>query len=275
MKQICRLVCSLLFVALLGMLPFRPSLAVDPPGKFPELPPGPLGEMIQLGEQIVERTTTHPLSKPYVGNALNCTSCHLENGRHPKAATFLEVATAYPAWAPREQKVITLEDRIANCFMRSENGIRPPNGSPVCVAIAAYITWLSTDQPIRMNSEQSLGPLAVKKLSLDSRQANGQRGQMIYARRCADCHGDDGQGIDENPPVWGSQSYNQGAGMMQVSKLAAWLKVSMPLDDVDLTEQEALDVAAFVNGHERSPFILSAHLHPDERPESETAPREK
>ena len=63
--------------------------------------------------------------------------------------------------------------------------------------------------------------------------------------------------------------------MMQVSKLAAWLKVSMPLDDVDLTEQEALDVAAFVNGHERSPFILSAHLHPDERPESETAPREK
>ena len=54
-----------------------------------ELPSGRLGEMIRLGEAIVAKTTTHPLSKAYVGNALNCTSCHLQNGTHSKAGTFI------------------------------------------------------------------------------------------------------------------------------------------------------------------------------------------
>lgn len=49
-----------------------------------ELPEGRLGEIIRLGEAIVEKTTSHPLSQPLVGNALNCTSCHLKNGTHPR-----------------------------------------------------------------------------------------------------------------------------------------------------------------------------------------------
>ncbi len=44
-----------------------------------------LAEVVKLGEAIVENTATHPISKEYVGNALNCTSCHLDNGRHEKA----------------------------------------------------------------------------------------------------------------------------------------------------------------------------------------------
>ncbi len=80
-----------------------------------ELPPGQLGQIIQLGKEIVETTDKHPLSKPFVGNALRCTSCHLDAGADPKAGTFLGIATAYPAWSPREQRVITLEDRVLNC----------------------------------------------------------------------------------------------------------------------------------------------------------------
>ena len=63
--------------------------------------------------------------KPHFGNALNCTSCHLKNGTDSKAGTFIGVATAYPAWSPREQRVITLEDRVLNCFMRSLGAMRP------------------------------------------------------------------------------------------------------------------------------------------------------
>jgi thiosulfate dehydrogenase len=229
------------------------------------LPSGELGDAIRLGRELVAQTAEHPISKPFVGNALDCTSCHLKDGTDPKAASFIGVATAYPAWSPREGRVITLEERVLNCFMRSCNGIRPPLGSKASVAITAYITWLSAEQPIRMNANRPAGPNAVVPLRLDAQQANSGRGQSLYAERCATCHGEDGQGDEDNPPVWGDRSYNDGAGLANVKKLASWLKVSMPLDETDLTDQEALDVAAFVNGHARPHFILSEHLPDKDR----------
>lgn len=230
------------------------------------IPEGPLGETIRLGETLVEQTATHELTKPYVGNALNCTSCHLKNGTDPQAASFLGVATAYPAWSPREQRVITLEDRVLNCFMRSCNGVRPPLGSKPSVAITAYITWLSQGEALAMNGKSPHGPLAVPRLDLAKLQpADAARGKLLYAERCADCHGADGAGDDENPPVWGARSYNNGAGLSRVGQLASWLKVAMPLDDADLSDQEALDIAAFVNSHERPAFRLEDHLPQAER----------
>jgi len=230
-----------------------------PAGERP-LPAGPLGEAIRLGRDLVEQTTTHPLTKPLAGNALNCTSCHLNSGADPRAASLIGVATAYPAWSAREARVITLEDRILNCFMRSCNGVRPPLGSKASVAIAAYITWLSAGQPIQMNPERPVGPNAVPRLKLDPASADRLRGRALYQRKCADCHGADGQGDKDNPPLWGERSYNDGAGLANVLQLASWLKVAMPLDEASLSEQESLDLAAFVNQHPRPKFILSDHL---------------
>jgi thiosulfate dehydrogenase len=244
--------------AALGIFTF--ALADDPAPVNRALPPGPLGETVERGRVLVEQTATHPLTKPFVGNALNCTSCHLENGTDPRAATFLGVATAYPAWAPREKRVITLEERILNCFMRSCNGIRPPLGSEVSVSIAAYITWLSEGQPLKMNAARSLGPNAVSQLKPEDRQVDRARGKALYSRRCAECHGDDGQGDEDNPPVWGARSYNDGAGLAEVSKLASWLKVAMPLGAANLTDQEAFDIAAYVDSHDRPKFRLQDHL---------------
>jgi thiosulfate dehydrogenase len=224
-----------------------------------------LAEVVKLGEAIVENTTTHPMSEGYVGNALNCTSCHLDNGRHEKAGTFLGTATAYPAWSPRENRVITLEDRVLNCFMRSCNGTRPPLGSEVSVAVTAYITSLSQGQTLRMNPKRPIGPGAIKLLAVKPDQADIQRGAALYTSRCAECHQKDGQGDKDNPPVWGERSYNDGAGLSSVENLAAWLKVAMPLDDTDLTDQQALDIAAYVNSHKRSHFEISKHLPAKER----------
>lgn len=221
---------------------------------------GRLAEVVSLGEAIVENTTTHPMSRNYIGNSLNCTSCHLDNGRHEKAGTFLGTATAYPAWSPRENRVITLEDRVLNCFMRSCNGTRPPLGSEVSVAVTAYITSLSQGQPLRMNSQRPIGPGAIKLLDVKYSQADIQRGASLYAERCAECHQENGQGDKDNPPVWGERSYNDGAGLSSVDNLAAWLKVAMPLDDADLTDQQALDIAAYVNSQKRPHFDLLLHL---------------
>ncbi|MBS0205068.1 MAG: c-type cytochrome [Planctomycetes bacterium] len=251
-----------------AMLSFRgeSSVRAKPPNPVARsLPSGPLGETIRLGETLVEQTATHPLTKPHVGNSLNCTSCHLKNGTSPKAATFIGVATAYPAWSPRERKVITLEDRVLNCFMRSCNGIRPPLGSKPSVAITAYISWLSDGEVLRMNAGNSKGPNAVPRLAVKPESASIERGELLYARKCATCHGKDGAGEDKNPPVWGQQSFNQGAGLADTVQLASWLKVAMPLDETDLADQEALDIAAFVNTHDRPSFNLKNHLPVESR----------
>ena len=252
-------ICGLL-VALGGMSWVGQAEDQKSPDIQRPIPEGPLGDAIRLGRDLVENTTSHRLSKPFAGNALNCTSCHLMNGTDPQAASFIGVATAYPAWSPREKTVITLEDRILNCFMRSCNGIRPPLGSEVSVSIAAYITWLSTDQPIRMSSERAAGPHAVPQLKVDIAQADGQRGAKLYSERCASCHAANGLGNKENPPVWGARSFNDGAGLANVVQLASWLKVAMPPNEANLTEQESLDIAAFVNSHDRPVFRLADHL---------------
>ena len=63
----------------------------------------------------------------------------------------------------------------------------------------------------------------------------------------------------------GEQSFNDGAGLSGNDKLAAWLKVAMPLGDPILTEQESLDIAAFVNSKPRPKFVLQDHLPKPER----------
>lgn len=239
--------------------------ASSPAQESAELPPGELGDVVALGQEIVTRTGEHPLSKPYVGNALTCSSCHLDAGTDPHAASFLGVATAYPAWSPREKRVITLEDRVLNCFMRSMNGVRPPNGSKVSVAVTTYITWLSQGERLAMNAKAPLGPRHVRPLEIDLAKANAARGKALYADYCAACHSEDGLGTDDGPPVWGQMSYNTGAGLARVEKLAAWLKVAMPLGDPHLSEQEALDIAAYVNSHPRPKFVLKEHLPKAER----------
>jgi thiosulfate dehydrogenase len=231
-----------------------------PPSPPRELPPGELGRVVALGKEIVENTGAHPLSKPFVRNALTCNSCHLDAGTDPQAATFLGVATAYPAWSPREKRVITLEDRVLNCFMRSMNGVRPPNGSKVSVAVTAYVTWLSSGERLAMNPKAPLGPRSVPPLKIAMDLADAVRGKALYAEHCASCHGDDGRGTEDGPPVWGDMSYNDGAGLSRNDKLAAWLKVAMPLGDPSLSEQEALDIAAYVNSKPRPKFVLEDHL---------------
>ncbi|RCS46288.1 cytochrome C [Bremerella cremea] len=242
------------------------AVAQEEESRVPDsYPPGPLGKVVQLGEAMVLDTSKHPLSQPFVGNKLNCTSCHLEGGTDPQAGSFLGTASAYPAWSPRENRVITLEDRVLNCFMRSQNGTRPPVGSEVSVAITTYITWLSTGSKIQMNAEKSLGPRHLRMLNIDWKQANAERGKLLYKTHCLDCHGQDGEGTADGPPVWGNDSYNDGAGLSRVDKLGSWLKVAMPLGDPLLTDQESADIAAYINSHKRPHFKLEEHLPKAER----------
>jgi thiosulfate dehydrogenase len=53
--------------------------------------------------------------------------------------------------------------------------------------------------------------------------------------------------------VWGYASYNKGAGLHRVDLLAGFVKANMPLGAALLSDQEALDIAAWINLQERWP----------------------
>ena len=243
---------------------FPPESPAPPFGQ--PVPAAELGETVRLGKELVERTNVNPLTKPYVGNDLRCSSCHLQAGTDPKVATFIGVASAYPLYSTRHKAVITLEERVGDCFMRSLNGIRPPLGSKPSIAITTYITWLSTGYPGRMNPKADEGLYAFPVLPVDPARADTARGEKSYRQKCSSCHNFDGQGVPGNiPPVWGPRSYNAGAGLAEISKLAGWLKVAMPLGDASLTDEETLDIAAYVDSQPRPKFVLKDHLPPATR----------
>lgn len=145
---------------------------------------------------------------------------------------------------------ISLQDRIQECFTRSENGHPLPYDSQEMKALTAYIDWLSRDG---VKGKPYRGRGFVKLAELDG---DAPRGKQVYATQCAGCHGTDGAGVPPVlPPVWGPNSYNDGAGMNDPKKMAAFLIHNMPQNHPgSLSPQEAWDVSAYVHSMPRPKF---------------------
>ncbi|MDR3520141.1 MAG: c-type cytochrome [Acidocella sp.] len=224
------------------------------------LPPGPFGQSVQRGYDTIMNTTTDPESKGNVGNGLTCNSCHTDGGNNDHPGNLLKTATKFPSFSPREGAVITLEDRIANCFMRSMNGMRPSTDSKLVVDMTAYISWLDQGKAIlapASAAEPSPFPAMLKAAT----HADVVAGTAVYKTDCAACHGAQGAGIPGTfPPVWGPNSYNAGAGLANVPKLAEWVKGNMPLGNAHLSDKDAFDVALYIDTQPRPDFVLTQHL---------------
>ena len=65
------------------------------------------------------------------------------------------------------------------------------------------------------------------------------------------------------PALWGPNSYNDGAGMARVLTASRFIKARMPLGQPDLTDDEAFDVAAYVNSQPRPEMPNLANDYPD------------
>ncbi len=85
-----------------------------------------------------------------------------------------------------------------------------------------------------------------------------ERGAKVFAENCTACHGENGEGMTDAdgvytyPPLWGDHSFNWGAGMGRIANAAGFIKANMPFGQgYSLTDQQAWDVAAFVDAHER------------------------
>ena len=227
------------------------------------MPDGPLGDAVREGLSILNATKAALPAN--VGNGLNCSSCHLNAGTVPNASPFVGILGAYPAWFARSGAVETLADRINDCFRRSMNGTPIAlDGAPMR-ALQAYIAWLSTGVP----TGASVAGRGFRALAAPSRPPDAGRGAQLYEQRCAACHGKDGGGIAAAggtfamPPVWGPQSFNDGAGMAHVATAAAFIHAKMPLGSGgSLAEIDAWDIAALVTGAPRPAYAGKARDFP-------------
>jgi thiosulfate dehydrogenase len=236
-------------------LPGSASIEFAPPS--PDTIPGSqLGEQIRLGYQIVVNTQEY--ARPYVGNRLNCTNCHLDGGLNPNAASFVGLAAVYPEYRPRNARLNTLADRVNECFERSLNGRALPPDSSKLQAVVAYITWLSQGVP-----QGAAFPWRGFQHIDSRRPLDPANGKKIFANKCAFCHGSDGLGTMSGPPVWGPQSYNIASGMARVTVAAAFIKANMPRTwGWTLSDDDAYDVAAFINAQPRPDFPGKVHDWP-------------
>ncbi len=227
-----------------GGAPHPPAAVYGPADSL--IPDGPLGAAIRRGRALLVATRD---SLPFhVGNKLRCVSCHLDEGRR-QSGSWVGVYARYPQYRSRSNVVETIEYRVNDCFRRSMNGTAVPTDGPDMRDIVAYLWFLSRDVPIA-----SAQPSArLQKWA--AFQADTAAGAAVYAAICAKCHGPDGQGTAVAPPVWGPDSYNIGAGMTRVRTAAAFIKENMPFDQPGtLADQQAFDVAAYVNSRPRPDF---------------------
>src|SRR5262252_1884706 len=128
-------------------------------------------------------TQTRDSLRAYVGGNLNCTSCHLEEGRRGNAAPLAGAFARFPKYLDRSGAVVTIEDRVNYCFTRSLAGSKLPSDSREMQDIVAYLAFISKGVP---NGEhvRAEGLAKMPALSGDS-----SRGRKLFIDNCARCHG--------------------------------------------------------------------------------------
>lgn len=228
-------------------------------------------ETAQIRRGYLLFTETPQQAARYTHDALACSNCHLNSGQRQRALPLVGIATAFPEFNKRAARLFSLEDRIVDCFLRSENAAGgadlPTASSPEVLDIAAYLTWLSQGyalgKPLPWRGQNAIAPgklIPVAKL-------DPGRGGELFADRCVSCHGADGQGVQigdkKAGPLWGPASWNDGAGAARVYTLAGIIRYSMPyLDPGSLTDEEAQQIARFITSKPRPTYPFKTQDYP-------------
>lgn len=226
------------------------------------IPNDQFGEAVRYGRELMLNTAYYigpdGINGKYTGNKMNCTNCHQDAGTKLYSFNLLSSHANYPQYRAREGKVLTLAERVNNCVTRPHNGRPLPLDGKEMVAFLSYFKWINgfVRGAKDFKGEKNLA------VSFPDAAADPGRGKTLFLENCARCHGNNGEGqmrFDSvtytYPPLWGKNAYQPGSSMHRVIKQAQWLKANMPYDKATadrpfLTDEEALDIAAFVNDDE-------------------------
>lgn len=223
------------------------STEYTPPSLDDLDPEDPMTEAILYGEEVFNETNV--VLPENVGNELSCQSCHA-NGGISSSSSMVGVVADYPQYRPREGITFTLEDRINGCMIRSMNGQMIDSDSEEMRAMISYLTYIS--QGVEIGQDR---PWVVVNSMDEVPEPDVVSGKELYeSKNCLTCHGDDGAGTGANtgPALWGDNSFNDGAGMGRLTKMAGYIQNNMPIgDEYNLTDQEAADLAAYILMHDR------------------------
>ena len=211
-------------------------------------------QLAREGRAIFDHTPE--VASRYIGNALSCTNCHLGAGKTAFTAPLWGAAGMYPRFQKKAGRVVTLSQRIQECFIFSEHGTAPPLNGHTVRAIDAYAHYLAFRHGNVTVGTPSPGGGYVAPLKTS--KGSVVRGRLEYAARCAVCHGARGQGRivaflhKIAPPLWGPQSFAVGAGMSKPAMAARFIWANMPYGHGrSLRPQMARDIADFVDSHAR------------------------
>jgi len=204
-----------------------------------------------------------------ITNGLNCQNCHLEGGSKTFGNNYGSVASLYPKFRPRSGSEVSIPERINGCFERSMNGEALDVDSEEMKAMVAYMEYIGSNVP---NGEKAEGS-GLKDVAYLDRPADPENGKVVYENKCASCHMPDGQGalnLDKveylYPPLWGEQSFNDGAGLSRITKMARYVKYNMPFgvqhDAPELSDEETWDVSAYILSQYR-PHLETPNDWPD------------
>lgn len=206
----------------------------------------------------------------YTGTQMACASCHLDSGTRPGTLSLLPTSTRYPRESGRDGGMRDLRDRINGCMQRSMNGRALPRDSIEMIAMEAYVMRLG--EQFAAMGESSREPAEPGAFTEPDRAADLVAGGVVYEDHCQVCHGGDGQGLRAStnpeegylfPPLWGPGSFNDGAGMHRVLTAARFIKARMPFGQPELTDDQAFDVAAYINSHPRPEMSNLQDDYPD------------
>jgi thiosulfate dehydrogenase len=243
-----------------GSLSINKALVWEAPDTS-KIPFTPEGSLIRYGRDLIANTSVYlgPKGKiAAITNGMNCQNCHLEAGTRTWGNNYSAVFSTYPRFRERSGTVENIYKRVNDCIERSLNGHSLDTNGREMQAISAYIKWLGQKVPKNVKPSGA----GIADITLLDRSANPVKGQSVYTQKCQRCHGTEGKGLlnaDSTmyvyPPLWGSNSYNTGAGLYRISRFAGYVKDNMPFDapynSTGLTDEEAWDLAAFVNSQPR------------------------
>ena len=128
---------------------------VHNPPSLDDVPEGPLGEAILRGYELTNDTSSVLRAEAATAedgekrvNALSCTSCHAGVGLEEDSSSLVGLSAVYPMYIPRSGQIVTLEERINGCMVRSMDGQKFADDDEDLDAMVAYLTYISEGIPV-------------------------------------------------------------------------------------------------------------------------------